>query len=87
VVAERIGVIVLSAFVAHTAWHWMIERGATLSQYQFALPALDVAFVASALRAAIVMLVAGGAVWTMRELVRRYQVLADSRETGAEGRP
>ncbi len=23
----RVGVIVLSAFVAHTAWHWMTERG------------------------------------------------------------
>ncbi len=27
VVAERMGTIILSAIVAHTAWHWMIERG------------------------------------------------------------
>ena len=26
VVAERIGTILLSALVAHTAWHWMTER-------------------------------------------------------------
>src|SRR4029078_11855304 len=26
VVAERVGTIVLSAFVAHTAWHWTTER-------------------------------------------------------------
>ena len=26
VVAERMGTIILSALVAHTAWHWMIER-------------------------------------------------------------
>ena len=25
-VAERVGTIILSALVAHTAWHWMIER-------------------------------------------------------------
>ena len=28
VVAERMGTIILSAFVAHTAWHWMLDRGA-----------------------------------------------------------
>jgi hypothetical protein len=27
VVPERIGTIIISAFVAHTAWHWMVERG------------------------------------------------------------
>ena len=26
VVAERMGTIILSAIVAHTAWHWMVER-------------------------------------------------------------
>jgi len=25
--AGRMGIIVLSAIVAHTAWHWMIDRG------------------------------------------------------------
>jgi hypothetical protein len=79
-------VIILSAFVAHTAWHWMIERGSTLSEYDFAMPAMNLAFAASALRAAIVLLIAGGAVWGMRELVRRFQVLErpDPR-TGAPG--
>ena len=33
VVAERIGTIILSALVAHTGWHWMIERGAVLMQF------------------------------------------------------
>ena len=27
VVPERLGIIILSALVAHTAWHWMLERG------------------------------------------------------------
>jgi HupE / UreJ protein len=35
VVAERIGIIIVSAIVAHTAWHWMIERGSTLRQYDW----------------------------------------------------
>ena len=30
VVAERIGTILLSALVAHTAWHWALDRGTAL---------------------------------------------------------
>jgi hydrogenase/urease accessory protein HupE len=30
VLAARMGVVLLSAIVAHTAWHWMIERGNAL---------------------------------------------------------
>jgi hypothetical protein len=33
-VAPRVGTIVLSAFVAHTAWHWTAERWETLRQFQ-----------------------------------------------------
>lgn len=32
-VAENIGVIVLSVVVAHTAWHWMAERFAILQEF------------------------------------------------------
>ncbi|HET8699531.1 MAG TPA: HupE/UreJ family protein, partial [Gammaproteobacteria bacterium] len=35
VVAERVGVIVLSVIVGHTAWHWMAERVAALRQFHF----------------------------------------------------
>jgi len=34
VVAERMGTIILSAIVAHTGWHWMIERWEHLRQYR-----------------------------------------------------
>jgi len=33
VVAERMGTIILSAIVAHTAWHWMMDRGAVFAQF------------------------------------------------------
>jgi len=33
VVAERVGTIILSALVAHTGWHWMIERWERLRQF------------------------------------------------------
>jgi hypothetical protein len=34
VVAERIGTIILSAFVAHTGWHWLVERAGHLRLFQ-----------------------------------------------------
>ncbi len=33
IVAERIGTIILSALVAHTGWHWMIERVEVLRKF------------------------------------------------------
>jgi hypothetical protein len=71
-IPERVGIILLSAFVAHTAWHWMVERGGSLSEYSFTMPALDLAFVASAMRAAIVLLISGGAVWGLAEVYKKW---------------
>jgi hypothetical protein len=77
VVAERLGIVILSAFVAHTAWHWMVDRGVTLREYSFTWPTLDLAFAASAMRAAIVLLIIGTAAWGMAEL---YRKLAENRD-------
>jgi hypothetical protein len=35
VVRERIGIIVISVIVAHTAWHWMADRYAVLREFGF----------------------------------------------------
>ena len=48
VIAEWLGVIILSALVAHVAWHWMIERGEQLAKFPF--PRIDAAFLSSAMR-------------------------------------
>ena len=61
VVAERIGIIIISAIVAHQAWHWMMERGADLLAHD--LPAPEATF---AIRAAIIFWVLGGAWWFLR---------------------
>jgi hypothetical protein len=47
---ERIGTIVISAFVAHTGWHWLTERGSQLMQYRFEWPAFDLVFLDLLLR-------------------------------------
>lgn len=63
VVAERMGTIILSALVAHTAWHWMIDRYQVLSQYPLRWPALDAAPLAKGLRLLLLIVIAAGLVW------------------------
>lgn len=90
-VPERLGIIILSVLVAHTAWHWLTDRGAELMQYDVALPALDLAFLVSAMRGATVLLVAGAAAWAMSGLVGRFTNRRhpgrDGLEPGAESQP
>ena len=73
---ELIGTIVLSAFLAHTGWHWMMERGGQLIQYQFRAPVLDVAFAATVLDWIVLGLIITGAIWILRgvfsKLSRRF---------------
>lgn len=69
-VPERIGIIILSALVAHTAWHWMLERGEQLMK--FPLPTLDAALVAGAMRALMAALVLAGVVWLANGVVKRW---------------
>jgi hypothetical protein len=70
-VAERIGTILLSAFVAHTGWHWMTDRGSQLTRFRFPWPSLTAATGAQALRWAMAAVAAGAAVWLVRTLLRR----------------
>ena len=80
VIPERLGIIILSALVAHTAWHWMIERGAELAK--FPLPALDAAFLAGAMRGLMAALILAGGVWLANGLLRRW-IVRDGRGGGA----
>ncbi len=71
VVAERMGTIILSALVAHTAWHWMLDRGAVLRRYHLQWPAFDLALLASMMRGLMLVLIVAGAGWAMFELYGR----------------
>jgi hypothetical protein len=71
VVAERVGVIVISAILAHSAWHWMTSRFATLREYRFVMPALDATFLAGLLRAVMLLLIVVGAMWALSGLLSR----------------
>jgi len=63
IVDDRSGTIVLSAIVAHTAWHWTWDRWGILRQFRFEWPAFDLAFWALAMRWAMVIVALGGFYW------------------------
>ena len=66
---ERSGTIILSALVAHTGWHWMIDRGATLGEYSFTWPVLSAAFFLDVVRWLMLAVVAAGAAWLLFNLL------------------
>lgn len=70
-VAERMGVIIVSAFVAHSGWHWMTARASDLLQYDVRWPAPDLFLAAAVLRWATLALVVTAAAWLTGALVRR----------------
>ncbi len=73
-VAERMGTIILSAIVAHTGWHWMIERGERLGQFQFQWPTVNAALLATVMRWLMVIVVLVAVIWLVSTvLVQRVR--------------
>jgi hypothetical protein len=69
VVAERMGTIILSVIVGHTAWHWMGDRFEVLQQFPW--PTITAAGVASALRWAMALVGIVAALWLVSVLATR----------------
>jgi hypothetical protein len=67
-VVERIGTIILSVIVAHSAWHWMIERFDVLRQFPW--PSVTASGLASGLRWLIVVVALAATAWLV-SLVRQ----------------
>jgi hypothetical protein len=63
VAAARTLALVISALVAHTGWHWMLDRGALLSRYRFEWPVFDAAFFALSVRWLMLAVAVAGAAW------------------------
>ena len=68
VAPERAGTIVLSALIAHTAWHWTTTRAQVLWRYQLGWPDFSLAFFADATRWLMVVVAAAAAAWLMKAL-------------------
>src|SRR5216683_169834 len=71
-VAEHMGTIILSAIVAHTAWHWMLDRGHVLAQFRFEWPALTTVLLVNALRWLMLLLILGGFFWVLQWAIQRW---------------
>ena len=76
-VEERVGTIILSTIIGHTAWHWMTERFAVLRQFHFAWPELTATLMLSIVRWLMALVVVGGLLWWVWPRIKRIKT-ADS---------
>ncbi len=69
---RRLGIAILSAFIAHTAWHWMLERAPDLGYVDW--PGFEREWTVVLIGLAALPVLLGGAAWlTVRRLgVRRH---------------
>jgi hypothetical protein len=80
-VAERMGTIILSALVAHTAWHWMIDRAEILRRYRFQWPAVNAALLATLTLWMMIFVILAGLGWLV------FGVLRHRAERSQESKP
>jgi hypothetical protein len=71
IVAERMGTIIVSALIAHTAWHWMIDRGSQLQKFPLRWPDLTPAFFVSLMHWAMVGVLLAGLLWLFSTISRK----------------
>ena len=71
VVAQRLGTIILSALVAHQAWHWMEDRFDALSQFPW--PTITPDGILSALRWLTVLVAVAALVWVVSLVTKRWE--------------
>jgi hypothetical protein len=71
VVAERMGTIILSAFIAHTSWHWLEDRAGRLAQFRFEWPEFTAAQLASLLLWVMAAVFVAGVAWFLRRVWAR----------------
>jgi len=86
-VAERMGTIILSAIVAHTAWHWMADRAGILRQYRFEWPAWNLVTLALAMRWLMAGVLLAGLLWLFTSLFKDWADASTPRKFWSALRP
>ena len=71
VVAQRLGTIILSALVAHQAWHWMEDRFDALEQFPW--PTITAGGLMSALGWLTVLVAVAAMIWVVSLATRRWE--------------
>jgi hypothetical protein len=74
VVAERMGTIILSALVAHTGWHWMLDRWERLRQFRFVWPEFNAAWLVNVIHWSMAALIVIGLIWLLSGVMRRREI-------------
>jgi hypothetical protein len=77
VVRERMGSVILSALVAHTAWHWTAERWERLRQFE--IPAPGSPALLWTVRGLLIVVGAAAVTWAIAVNLRRFRT---TREDG-----
>lgn len=70
--SERIGIVIFSAVLAHSGWHWMSARAAQLFAYNFQWPAFDYLFLAALTRWLMLLVVVASVGWLLLLIYNRY---------------
>jgi len=68
--SKRLWTILLSALIAHSAWHWMVERGESLSQYGWQGLEMNIVFAKTFLEVLILAVILTGIVWFWLVFIR-----------------
>ena len=76
-VSERVGVVIVTAFAAHSAWHWTVERWAALMKTE--LPDISAA---TLMRAGLAALAVAALLWLPRMLAQRRGAAARASAIG-----
>jgi hypothetical protein len=84
VVAQRLGTIILSALVAHQAWHWMADRFHALEQFPW--PRITQGGLLIALGWLTVLVAAAAMLWVVSLVTRRHEQLGLDAGHRARGR-
>jgi hypothetical protein len=67
---ERTGILLASALVAHTSWHWLSERFTTLRQFRITMPELTAPALAALFQWLLILWLAVGLLYLLARLIR-----------------
>jgi hypothetical protein len=85
VFSERAGIVVLSVAVAHSAWHWMMDRLWVLRVSGW--PVMDLPFALALVRWLLAITVVGGGIWFLSGLLKRKPEEPEIPESSIVDRP
>lgn len=72
IASEKLGIIIISALVAHTAWHWLLERYMIFSAYELTLPLLSSITWSEYLNVSVLIIFIAGILYLLNRWFRNF---------------